>query len=225
MLGFLHGLRREGVNLGDADLIVGTSAGARIGAQLAAGLLDQGVAMYQREEVPRLEIPVTQEEFTSAVMGVLAATPDRQDVARRLANLEPLGPTLVSEADRRRMIAAHLPGDAWPQKRLAIVAVDAQSGRRIAFDAASRVGLLDAVTASGALPGVFPLATINCRRYADGGVHSPYNADLAAGHDVVTVLTPMASNANLRALLDSAALRWAKLPCGWSRRTRRRSPR
>lgn len=81
--------------------------------------------------------------------------------------------------------------------------MDAQSGRRVVFDAASGVGLLDAVTASGALPGVFPLATINGRRYADGGVHSPYNADLAAGRDVVTVLTPIASNPKLRALLDS----------------------
>jgi NTE family protein len=58
--------------------------------------------------------------------------------------------------DRRRMIAAHLPVRSWPAKRLEIVAVEARSGLRVTFNAASGVGLLDAVTASGALPGVFP---------------------------------------------------------------------
>jgi len=196
MLGIINALRNDGVDLGDADLIVGTSAGARTGAQLATGALDQGVAMYQRSEVPQLDAPVAFEEFAAAMMRVVADTPDRQEAARRIANLEPLGSRLVSADDRRRMVAAHLPADAWPEKPLAIVAVDAQSGLRVAFDAASGVGLLDAITASGALPGVFPLVTINGTRYADGGVHSPYNADLAAGHDVVTVLSPLAPNPN-----------------------------
>jgi NTE family protein len=57
MLGIIDALRNHGVDLGDAELIVGTSAGARTGAQLATGVLDQGVAMYQRSEVPRLEVP------------------------------------------------------------------------------------------------------------------------------------------------------------------------
>ena len=201
MLGIINALRNDGVDLGDADLIVGTSAGARTGAQLATGALDQGVAMYQRSEVPQLDAPVAFEEFAAAMMRVVADTPDRQEAARRIANLEPLGSRLVSADDRRRMVAAHLPADAWPEKPLAIVAVDAQSGLRVAFDAASGVGLLDAITASGALPGVFPLVTINGTRYADGGVHSPYNADLAAGHDVVTVLSPLAPNPNFQALL------------------------
>ena len=34
-------------------------------------------------------------------------------------------------------------------------------------------------------------------------MHSPYNADLAAGHDVVVVLSPVAPNPNLQALLDA----------------------
>ena len=210
MLGIINALRNDGVDLGDADLIVGTSAGARTGAQLATGALDQGVAMYQRSEVPQLDAPVAFEEFAAAVMRVVADTPDRQEAARRIANLEPLGSRLVSADDRRRMVAAHLPADAWPEKPLAIVAVDAQSGLRVAFDAASGVGLLDAITASGALPGVFPLVTINGTRYADGGVHSPYNADLAAGHDVVTVLSPLAPNPNFQAAHDHSRRRIAR---------------
>jgi NTE family protein len=90
------------------------------------------------------------------------------------------------------MVAAHLPAAGWPKRRLAITAVDAQSGARVTFDATSGVALLDAVTTSGALPGVLPVVSINGRRYCDGGVHSPYGADLAAGHSVVIVLTPIA---------------------------------
>jgi NTE family protein len=203
MLGLIHGLREEGVDLGEADLIVGTSAGARTGAQLAAGILDQGVTMYRQSAVPQFEAPVALQDVAAAAMRVLAQAPSRQEAARRIANFEPLGAALVSQDARRQMVAAHLPPGGWPDRPLEITAVSAESGARVTFDAGSGVALLDAVTASGALPGVFPLVTINGTRYCDGGVHSPYNADLAAGHDVVIVLTPITPDANRRAVLDA----------------------
>jgi NTE family protein len=100
------------------------------------------------------------------------------------------------------MAAALLPAGDWPRQQPPITAVDAESGHRATFGPDPGAGLLDAVAASGALPGVFPLVTIGGRRYADGGVHSLYNADLAAGHDVVTVLTPPALNDYFRAAFD-----------------------
>lgn len=204
MLGLIHGLREEGVNLGDAELIVGTSAGARAGTQLASGIVDQGVSMYRQSRVPEVEVPVELQDFAVAAMRVLAEAPGRQEAAMRIANFGPLGTALADGDARRRMVAAHLPADGgWPGRLLEVTSVDAQSGARVTFGAGSGVTLLDAVTASGALPGVYPLVRINGRRYCDGGVHSPFNADLAAGHDVVIVLTPMALDANLRALLDA----------------------
>jgi hypothetical protein len=47
------------------------------------------------------------------------------------------------------------------------------------------------------------LVTINGRRYADGGARSLYNADLAAGHDVVIVISPIPLNEYLQSKLDS----------------------
>lgn len=91
----------------------------------------------------------------------------------------------------------------WPGKRLTISAVDAETGHRIAFDAGSGTSLLDAVTASCALPGIYPLAETGGRRYADGGVYSLYNADLAAGHDVVVVISPISLSPYLRGQLDA----------------------
>jgi NTE family protein len=205
MLGLIDGLRNRGVDLGDADLIVGTSAGARAGAQLAPGVLDEVVELYRGSGLPRIEPFAELRDFVAASMRVIAEVGDGEEAARRIANLGPLGPGLVPEEARRRMIAASVPVQAWPARRLVITAVDAASGRHVTFDADSGVALRDAVAASGALPGIFPLTTINGQPYADGGVHSLYNADLAAGHDVVTVLSPIPLNEYLKGKLDAEA--------------------
>jgi NTE family protein len=129
--------------------------------------------------------------------------PDAQEAARRIANLEPLGSRLISNGERERALAAQLPVSGWPEQRLLVTAVDAESGRRVTFDADSGVELPDALRAITALPGIFELAAIDGRRYADGGVHSLYNADLAAGHDIVTVLSAMPLNEYLQGKLDA----------------------
>jgi NTE family protein len=203
MAGMVGALREQGVDLGDADLIIGTSAGARVGAQLATGSLSQVVEMYRRSGMPAVQVYATLPQFVAASMRIIAEAPDGFEAARRIANLGPLGDRLASGADRRRTVAAQLPVPEWPGQALAITAVDAESGRRAVFDAGSGVGLVDAVTASGALPGIYPLFTIGGRRHADGGVHSLYNADLAGGHDVVVVLSPLPLNDYSRAMLDA----------------------
>jgi NTE family protein len=72
-----------------------------------------------------------------------------------------------------------------------VVAVDAHTGELAAFDRDSGVDLVDAVTASCALPGLVPTHSINGARYIDGGVRSPDNADLASGYANVVVLSPL----------------------------------
>jgi len=78
-----------------------------------------------------------------------------------------------------------------PDRPMIVVAVDAQTGELAAFDRDSGVELVDAVTASTALPGLVPTVSINGRRYIDGGVRSPDNADLASGYANVVVLSPL----------------------------------
>lgn len=72
-----------------------------------------------------------------------------------------------------------------------VVAVDAHTGELAAFDRDSGVDLVDAVTASTALPGLTPTHSINGTRYINGGVRSAENADLASGYANVVVLTPL----------------------------------
>ena len=59
------------------------------------------------------------------------------------------------------------------------------------FDQQSGIALVDAVAASGAVPGVWPLVPIGGRWWIDGGMVSSANARLADGYQRVIVLAPM----------------------------------
>ena len=71
-----------------------------------------------------------------------------------------------------------------------VVVVNAHTGELAAFDRDSGVELVDAVTASTALPGLVPTHSINGTHYINGGVRSSENADLASGYANVVVLSP-----------------------------------
>jgi NTE family protein len=103
-----------------------------------------------------------------------------------------LGP---GAGQRCAVVAARLPRPEWPDRPMIVVAVDAHTGELAAFDRDSGVDLVDAVTASCALPGLAPTVSINGARYIDGGVRSTDNADLASGYANVVVLSPLADGA------------------------------
>lgn len=203
MAGLVDTLRAKGCDLAEADLIVGTSAGARTGAQLATGTLADVTARYRRAGFPLVQLPALLRGYPAAVRSAIAGASSRQEAARRIANLPPLGSVLVPAAERRHEVSAQLPIQDWPARKLVLAAVDAESGGRVTFDANSGVALLDAVMASGNVPGIHALVEIGGRRYADGGVHSAYNVDLAAGHDLVVVIGPIRADPEARAELDA----------------------
>ncbi len=202
MLALLDGLRRGGINLGNADRVVGTSAGALVGAALASGGLERALRLHRDRLLPTLETPASTMDVIAAAMQVAADAKDSAEAIRRMANLPPLGKQLVAEIDAKGWFGVHLGGSPWP-KELLITAVDAASGDRAVFDACSGVALLDAARASCAAPGIFPRVTIDGRHYADGGLYSPYNADLAAGSSVVVVVSPLPAELRQPTALES----------------------
>jgi NTE family protein len=138
-------------------------------------------------------------EKTSGIIGVAE---DAADMRRRMgaAALEMDAASGSSgQTQRRAAVAARLPSQRWPQRPMLIVAVDAHTGEPVLFDRHSGVGLVDAVTASCAGPGV-PPHSIGDNRYIDGGYRSNENADLAAGYGRVLVLSPLGGRS--RAPLD-----------------------
>ncbi len=98
----------------------------------------------------------------------------------------------MPESGRRKVFQARLPASQWPAKMLKVTAVDARTGEFVVFDSAGEVGLVDAVGASCAVPGIWPPVTIGNRRFMDGGVRSVANADLAARYERVVVVAPVA---------------------------------
>jgi NTE family protein len=189
-IGMLAGLAEAGVDVTGADVVIGTSAGSVVGALVATGL---GLpAMYAGQLAPpAAEIPARLGLTTILRWAWAAAGRRDEQKARARIGAMALAARTVPEADRRAVIAARLDGATWPERRLLITAVDARTGEFVVFDRDRGVDLVDAVGASCAVPCVWPPVTIGDRRYIDGGMRSPVNADLAAGCDQVVILAPV----------------------------------
>lgn len=193
-LGVLLGIRDAQPEVGsamlEAELVIGTSAGAAVAAQIMSGVELQ--ALYDAQlcaETAEIEIDVDTEMLAASYERAVRGAASTQEARRLLGELA-LTTNTVSEAQRRTAIAARLPSKAWPDRRLTVTAVDTASGDLMTFTSASGVALTDAVAASCSVPGVWPPVTIGARRYMDGGVRSSTNVDLAVGCDRILVLLP-----------------------------------
>ncbi|MEU6758101.1 patatin-like phospholipase family protein [Streptomyces sp. NPDC046685] len=195
--GMLYGLAREGVDLTTADLVVGTSAGSVVGAQLTSGLLSVQ-ELYERQLGDARGEPVARIGAGVIARYALAMARSRSatDYRQRVGALA-LAAATGEESQRREVLAARLVSHAWPQRRFVVTAVDALSGDLKAFDGESGGGLVDAVSASCAVPGVWPPVTVDGRRFIDGGVRSATNADLAAGYARVVIIAPVSLGSGL----------------------------
>ena len=201
LIGVVAGLADAGVDVTEADLVVGTSAGATAAAQLAGASPARLLAGILSAEPP----PPSGAAASGGGRGgaapaidhlertgrIIAAAESPADLRRRLgaaalaldAASDGSGP-----ARWRAAVAARLPSPRWPQRTLLITAVDARTGEPVVFDRHSGVDLVDAVAASTSSG--LPYA-ISEGRYLDGGYRRNENADLAAGFGRVLVLSPL----------------------------------
>ncbi|QHC70536.1 patatin-like phospholipase family protein [Rathayibacter sp. VKM Ac-2801] len=170
---------------------IGTSAGSAVAAQLSTGTgLDESYEAQLQEESAEIGADVDGERLQALFAAAVEGATSPQDARRRIGTLALEAETLPEDT-RRAVISARV-GDAdWPEQRLLITAVDTASGELRVFDRESGVGLVDAISASCAVPGVWPPVSIDGVRYMDGGVRSGSNADLAAGADWVLIVTPL----------------------------------
>jgi NTE family protein len=189
-VGLVAGLAAQGIDLTGADLVVGTSAGALAGAQVTSGIPLPELYATQCT-VPEEQVTATMSRWLLLRYGLAVYLPGGPARARRRLGRVARSSPPLAEAERRAVIGAWLPSHAWPAQRLLISAVDAKTGECTAFDSASGATLIEAVSASCAVPGVWPPVLINGRRWMDGGMRSPANADLAAGYDRVVVVAPI----------------------------------
>ena len=200
LIGVIAGLFDAGVDVTEADLIIGTSAGSTAAAQItgatptellaailaAAPQQRTGPVKPDRGRVP-IGAAADHMERTSAI---IAAAEDAADMRRRMgtAALERDAASDGSGQTRwRATVAARLPSQHWPDRTVLITAVDAHTGEPVVFDRHSGVDLVDAVAASCASGFAY---RIGGSRYIDGGYRRNENADIAAGYARVLVLSP-----------------------------------
>lgn len=174
-------------------VFVGTSAGAIVASQFAGGVALQELYDLQllddKEVGARFDVGALADTASQLLQGAT----DAADIRARLSSLVRSG-FAAQPGDRRAMLAARLPVQDWPTTtRLLITAVDAGTEKLRVFD--GDVDLVDAVTASSAVPLVWPAVTIDGRLYVDGGLRSSTNADVAAGAARVLVLSASGSGA------------------------------
>ena len=191
----------------EADLLVGTSAGAFTTTALRSGisatdnearhvgrpLSPQGQAILDRIVTPYEEPVVERSLVPSAPRMALNAVlpPWKADPLRLAYGLLPNG-TRSGDAFATR-VDESLP-NGWPDAPTWIVAVRTNDGKRVVFgrdDVRGTPG--QATQASAAVPAVYTPVNIGSRTYVDGALHSATNADLVSrlGFDLVIVSSLM----------------------------------
>ena len=191
--GLAAGLEAEGVDLGRADWVVGTSAGSFVGAQLASGrearsLYEAQIALGAKDAADRAAgQPASAERMPKPDLGPLiglfmkplaegeTAEDRRREMGALALRTETIGEDAFIEGFGRT-----LNGMPWPES-FACTTVDAVTGAFRLWDKTSGVPIERAVASSCSVPGIFPPITIEGRRYVDGGIRSATNIDEAKG--------------------------------------------
>jgi NTE family protein len=189
-----------------ADLIIGTSAGAQIGALLRAGV--DASALYARVVADPLSTDPTRPVATShvgrrwpaslAYLRALLRRPWRARPIRLVAALLPEGALMKSVSASE---CAQLFADGWPARPLWITAVDLDDGARVVFGSAGApaTDLATAVCCSSAIPGLVRPVYVGRRRYIDGAVASATHLDLV-GPEMATLAVVLSPLSRFRAM-------------------------
>ena len=193
-VGVLLGLADAGVDVvGEADIVVGTSAGSVVGSQALGGVALAELFAAQTEDAPeelRADFSVQRMiELFGPAVAAAQDTPGR----RKAIGAGALTADTVTPDARRGVITSRLRVHEWPEGRdLRIVVANAATGEPAVWDASSGVSLIDAVSASCAVPGIYPVVEIDGVPWMDGGVRSYTNADIVSGEaDTVLILAPI----------------------------------
>jgi NTE family protein len=194
-IGVIAGLAEAGLDMREAaDLVVGTSSGATAAAQVRSGMPAAELlasvlfppaqpAGQNREQPASLPMATVFERMRAIGAAATSAADLRRAMgAFGLESDSGLGPAAGQQ--RRAMVAARLPRPEWPDRPMIVVAGDAHTGELAAFDRDSGVDLVDAVTASTALPGMAPTPPPSA---APSPVKSPITANCGRQLEVMVL--------------------------------------
>lgn len=193
--GILRGIADEAPDVAMAllgvDVMLGTSAGSTVAAQLGSGTdLDELFAAQVSADSHEIDSGVAVDDIVGLFVTAMAApNATTEEKLQRIGAIAVASDT-VAEDVRREVIAHRLPSHHWPERVLRVTAIDVATGELVVVDRDSGIPLVDAVAASCAVPGAWPPVTVAGRRFMDGGVGSTVNMSAASDCDAVVVLVP-----------------------------------
>ena len=196
----------------EADIIVGTSAGAIVGALLRAGLSPLDLAAWIGGATGAMENERARDCLAwppLTPLGIRDLTrfrfPPRGPIrswCRRPWSVNPAAVLAGIMSDGRHALAVQLSTldellPSWPAQPLWLCAVELHSHERVVFGRERCATPSVAVAASCAVPGYFSPVAVGDERFLDGGIHSTTNADVVADADVdrVIVVAPLGGRA------------------------------
>jgi NTE family protein len=196
-LAFLSTAREHGVDLGSADLTVGTSAGSLVGAFLVDKRLWRGTK--------ELGFLADHPTLLARMVKTSTGSKSQQRAALALEKAASTDPESIVQIGRAAMAARNAPvaayerslkmmlghGD-WPGAAHHVTAVDCFTGERIVIGPEDGVPIVTACAASSSLPGVNGPVWVGDRLCMDGGVStSSTHADLLAGAERAVIFSMM----------------------------------
>lgn len=186
--GYFHGLLKNGIDLSNADVVVGTSAGSIAGAMLTGHHLKRLEIILNifvdypkifADLVPPLKPNLSQERAIKLSLTTREATPDAlQQIGRgAMASRNP------NDADGYYKAMHKLIGiKKWPSPALYTTANDCYTGERIIVSASSNIDIDVACAASSSLPGKMGPTWLHDRLCMDGGIcQTSTHCDVIAG--------------------------------------------
>lgn len=186
--GYFNALRKNGVDLGNADVIVGTSAGAIFGSMLTGGrlwLIVDEMDFFNdfpkifAELVPALQFNDSQKR---AMATALSASDGSPATIQRIgkAAMAALNPNGVDK--QYKVVEKIIAMTKWPSPAMHTTAIDCFTGERLVVSYKDNVPINVAASASSSAPGQVGPTFVKNRICMDGGIYqTSTHSDVIAG--------------------------------------------
>lgn len=188
MVGYFTALKSKGVDVAQADIAVGTSAGSVVGAALMGGhlwrLRDELDILGAFPGLFAMLIPTTAPNPSQVRARQIAdgATDASQEGIAAIGRAAMAARNPAGSSDYFTTVKRLIGESAWPSPRLHTTANDCYTGERIVVSQDSGVPINVACAASSSLPGSMGPTWIKDRLCMDGGIsQSSTHGDVVAG--------------------------------------------
>lgn len=196
MVGYFTALKSRGVDVAQADIAVGTSAGSVVGAALMGGHL-----WRLRSELDILgEFP----KLFAMLIPTMAPNPSQMRARRIADTASQASPDVIQSIGRAAMAARNPAGPSdyfttvkrligekkWPSPKLYTTANDCYTGQRVIVSDAENIPINAACAASSSLPGSMGPTWLRDRLCMDGGIcQTSTHSDVVAGAKKALVIS------------------------------------